>query len=512
MFLLQPVLCCIISNMSNARIVDSLFITSGLVVGLSLSVPAFWWIVFPGVLLFLVAFKNTESLKQAVLGTGVTFIIKAAITTSVFLSVYPILWIDLNIGFLEPLLVSGYWLLTTVAIGASGFLVGLVLWWLWHFTSRRPYLFALGFPLVWLGGEVFGSFLYSLVFLGEFTTLNIVNSVGYVGYAMAGQLTYIAAATLGGVYALSLLVLILTVAWWVILERWRWSVGIGVFGLFMFFSILTQNYCLLCTSDSTPLDTSVALVDTTFGGSNYYQRADKDEYQARQIHEAVQAALRLKTDFILLPEDTRFTPETIDPQAVYNRFRFLNQDPNTVLIDSARVVLPGGGSSLRAVFYDGINKNTAVFDKQYLTPLGEYTPYIFSLGLNLIGLQATVSRLESSLGYRPGPVSSQAELARELPGVLFCFEGLDPRGIKKILTDNPRNFIVYPISHAWFHHSSLLQRQFEAMIRVQVVWSGVPVVSAGNMVPGAYFTPTGKIITPPLMDSGERWQIKVVNL
>jgi hypothetical protein len=45
------------------------------------------------------------------------------------------------------------------------------------------------------------------------------------------------------------------------------------------------------------------------------------------------------------------------------------------------------------------------------------------------------------------------------------------------------------------------------MLKVQAVWSGVPIVQAANMGPAMVYLPNGTAFRPEVVAEGERWRV-----
>ena len=129
----------------------------------------------------------------------------------------------------------------------------------------------------------------------------------------------------------------------------------------------------------------------------------------------------------------------------------------------------------------------------------------------VFGFGDVAKKLQERFTYVPGPEPSQAQFAAHVPGILFCFESADPVAVKRLLAQRPVPFIAHPISHAWFHESELLWKQQDVMLKMQALWSGVPIVSAANMAKGALYTKEGKKILPTPKLSGESWEVSLVS-
>ncbi len=482
---------------------------SGLLLGISFVYPTLWILGLFGVAVFIWCLKNTTTLKTALLGGGLAWCVKSLLAVSLFWSVYPINWLEISFGNAEVFIVGLYWFSVAFFLSFGGvFVSGL------SFLLSRGLPMVAGFvwlPLVWVFGEVVSALSFSLWTFGPGATINSVYSLGYLGYIFGQHQILLSLASLAGVYGLSVLGAFLGYGIWFTycrLPRQRAGILILVCTLIVWGS--RGNVSVEKANEMIEGETTVAVIDTRFG-DEWLKKENRYEYKAEQINAAVEAALLLNPDYILLPEDSRYTNTELGIARAYNFFRFKHSDPETIVIDTGRTPLPGGVFTQRAYIYDGQSKRGWITDKQYLVPQGEFMPYFYSGSLRLMGLGSVSDTLGQRFTYVPGPENSQAELPSIVPGILFCFESADPKAAVRLTEQRDILFIVHPISHAWFHESEILWQQQDVMLKMQALWSGVPIVSAANMAKGALYTKVGKKVEPTLKERGESWEVSLVS-
>jgi len=462
-----------------------------------------------GVGLFVAAVSRTPSWQQAALGGILTGTIKSLFATMCLWNTYPVLFIKLPLGLAQVLTIGLYWVLFSLFLGIGGMCVAVV----WQAAQKYLSLWwgAVVFSVLWVLGEVVGSFVFSVGTYGDGGSINTAFSFGYLGYLLGNHQWIIGLAQWGGVYVLSFCGALLGYIGWMYNERFsNRQYIIGIVGLLLFGTV-TGLLVMPTFATESEEGKVVAIIDTTFG-EDFFTRTEQDSYKYAQVSEAVAAALKLAPDYILLPEDSRFTNSEISATGAYRLFRFQTSDSKTIIIDTGRAELSADETVLRATIYDGVGKKGLEIDKQYLVPQGEFMPYFTDVGLRLLGKSEIASQIFKKLSYRPGPLHSQAQLPAQIPGILFCFESTDPRGVRKLVQERTVPFIAHPISHAWFHESQLLWQQQDVMLKIQAIWNQVSIVSAGNMMHGALYTKTGEKITPTPAVTGESWQVSVVRL
>lgn len=494
----------------NTRLVTLVFYSiSGVCLGIGFVLPILSALGVIGVGFFAAAVARTTSWQQASLGGLLAGVVKSLFATLCLWSTYPILFVKLSLGLPQLSAIGLYWLLFSLFLGVGGIFVAV----LWYIARKYLSLWwgAVVFSVLWVCGEVVGSLAFSVGTYGEGGSINTAFSFGYLGYLLGNHQWIILLAQWGGVYILSFCGALLGYVGWMYKERFnarQYWIGIG--GLVL----LGTATGFLAVPSSVIEDEegkSVAIIDTTFG-NDFFARTDQDSYKYTQVNEAVTAALELGTDYILLPEDSRFTNSKISTEGAYRLFRFQNSDTETVVIDTGRAELSSGEMVLRATIYDGVGKKGLAVDKQFLVPQGEFMPYLVDVSLRLFGQREMASGMYKKLLYRPGPEKSQAQLPAYIPRILFCFESTDPRGVRKLIQEREVPFVAHPMSHAWFHQSQLLWQQQDTMLKIQALWSDVSIVSAGNMVTGSLYTKSGTKKEAEEVAMGESWRVSVVRL
>lgn len=487
------------------------FISSGVLIGLCFIWPTFWVAVFPGIILFIMGLRQTHSLVRVLFYGFLAWTIKASFVMFWVWSTYPILWVDMGLGKAELPVIGFYWLTISIFLGLGGAVAALGLW-----VSNRllkPIWLLLFAPLVWLAAEVLGAYSISLFTLGEYIEINKVFSFGHVGYLLAEHEWLIQLARWGGVYFLTLIIVFIATLLWFYIGKAKFSsiaMQVTLLVLVIIFVSGQIEFREKIIAD-TESKTTVAIIDTEFGGEKYFNLPNREQYRVDKIIEALASAIKQEPDYVVMSEDSRYQDPNLSPGQSYARFRFQQGDPEAVVIEAGPVNLKEGGKVVRSYIYDGLEKKVYGADKQILVPQGEYMPSLYTHLLSLFGFSKEAKFVDSILSYRPGPMVSQAEFPKHLPRVLFCFNSADPFGVRKLVEQREVPFIAHPISYAWFHDPVSMRHQYDAMLKIHAVWNQVTIVSAGNMVSGLMYTPQGEIIKPTIVAEGEDWQVSLVS-
>ena len=476
----------------------------GLLLGVGFVVPGMWWLSVIGIAWFVheLLFRPNYYTWYWVL---YIWTIKYLCALSWFWSAYPIDWLGINLGGFELLLIGMYWLSAAVWLGLGGVLLYVVSMYGVRVGSR---FVLLAMPVLWLLAEIAGAWLFSVFSYGPGAILTANFSFGYVGYHLAQHVILIMLAAWGGVYVLTIVLVLLACA---ALYLWRLQQrGWLGFGCVIF--LFTANVSLPVQTPSTAATTTVAIVDTQTP-TNSWLSDEGAQYMTQQMNQALMAAKDTGAAYILFPEDSRVFTQLGTPNQTTALLAFTQADLQSIVIDSSRFKQVDQ-AVLQAVVYDGSTKESYVSQKRYLVPQGEFMPTVYGAVLRLVGLGETVDQLEQRLSYTVDADLSQTPPAAGIPSVLFCFEGVAPDGVRAILqertTDAP--FVAHVVSHGWFHQPHILWSQLESMLRIQAIWNDTYIVSAGNHVLGYVVSPSGEITYPTPSTSGDVWQVGLVDI
>lgn len=479
------------------------WIGSGFCLAFALADLDWWWLSLPGLLLLFVAVTKTSDLRGALLGGIMTGTIAGLGAISWFWAAYPVVWLNVEPGLFHIILVVLYWLHVAFFVGVGSFFFTGSLYLLY----RRFGLVAFfAVPFLWVLNELFGSLTFSLLSYGPGAYLNFYFSFHYLGYLVAHIEWLRPLAALFGVYGLSFFVA-LNAALVFLLVRGAYRRAAFVLFILEILALLILNNLNL-VAPPTKTHTDILAVDTRFS-STFMAKENAWDIRYRELGQAVYAALQTSAGIILLPEDARLTGAFPDSEIALQELSAIpRSNSNVILIDSARISIPNDESILRAFYYDLAQNEVHMIDKQYLVPQGEFVPYLASAFFDTIRLHKLLDRLEKNQNYRPGPLDSYVSFPEKLPGILFCFESISPVGVWKVQKERSGPFVLHPISHAWFHQTTKLQRKLDAMLSVQALWNRTTIVSAGNMAVSKLYASDGSVNDGQVVAESEFWTLR----
>ena len=480
------------------------WVLAGLLLGVGFVIPTFWIGGILGIVLCVHLVFTTKSLKRLVFGSITAWTIKSALALVWFWSVYPIEWLSFDLGRVQLILIFGYWFTVSLWLGTGGALFALSVRKVSTLINKKYVLF--GIPFLWLGSEIFGSYIFSLITIGEGGVITSAFSFGFVGYLLAQHGVLIQLAQFGGVYVLGVGIVFLSVGLYWLWYFYTKNLFVSLGALLILF--LTGSIGLFSEiSTNNPEQYHVVSIDTSFPTNLVRTTAGQLSIQ-QELGRAVEEALLLEPDYILLPEDASYFDQIQRPAETKALFRFQYNNPEVVIVDTGRVEIEGK-AYLQSYVYNGRENQVDQSQKRYLVPQGEFMPVVYVGVLNFFGLDELTSKIGKDISFQVGERVNQSDFALTTPGVLFCFESVSPWGVRTILQERGEvPFIAHPISHAWFHESDILWQNLDSMLRVQAVWNQEYIVSAGSHVPGQVISPNGNIKSPEIILSGDNWTIR----
>jgi apolipoprotein N-acyltransferase len=224
------------------------------------------------------------------------------------------------------------------------------------------------------------------------------------------------------------------------------------------------------------VDAQVAAVETQFVN----QSRDTLTQRKQVLIDAVTAAIADGKSYVILPEGANFAQFFADDSALLTYLGELSAG-DVVVIDSGWVADTSERSFFRARIYDTKTKEVYVLDKQYLVPQGEFMSAFMDLLMRSFGLKTEADALQQFYKGVPGPKSWQSEWPTHIPGVLFCFESIDPFGVRRAAHSGQTPFVAHIVSHGWFHEPYVLWHQLDQMLRVNTRFAQIPLFQAANM-------------------------------
>jgi apolipoprotein N-acyltransferase len=360
-------------------------------------------------------------------------------------------------------LLSGYCALWT------GLVAGAVSW---LGRRRGPAEALLAAPWLWMSAEWVRGWLLSGFPWGS------------IGYSQYRQLPVIQVAELGGVWAVSFVVVAVNVALAgvVLLPRRPAAVGLGLAVALLGATLGFGAWRLSQTAP--PGEVTIAVMQPSIEQPLKWN----PEHTASTVAvygELTRAAARQRPDLIVWPETAAPTVLRRDPALLHMLTELAGTWQVALLVGSIDI----GGTRDREI------RNTAFllteqgivnrYDKIHLVPFGEFVPLSGIIGF-VRGWAEFISELT------PG---ARAVVFAGPPapfGVVICYEGIFPNLVRRFVTGGAR-LIVNMTNDAWFGRTSG-PLQHLAMYPLRAVEHRTAVVRAANTGVSALIMPSGRIM------------------
>lgn len=485
-------------------------VVAGVCMGIGFLLPGLWFLGIFGIALCIQLAVRPLAPQQTLMLGGIAWFIKYLAALVWYASVYPVEWIAALTPAVQIVAIGMYWMTSALWLAFGGVVFLYLSHRLVTSTVVPRFLWYILVPFIWVGSELVGALFFSFMTAGPGSFLQTYFSFGMMGYLFAETHLGLALAGIGGVYGLSLVMAALALGGLTVSNS-SYLLRTRIVGAVVMV-VLISSGGFISPKGGVIQGITVMGVDTNFSDESITTALGVAK-RTELLTTAINAAVAVHPDFILLPEESRLMSTVyagLSPETALSRFLFTHGNATSTLIDSGRIEAADGRTYLRATILDGLHKTTYQFDKQYLVPQGEYVPTLYASVLRLVGLGSLVDRIEKDSSYRPGPLAQTTlvNVPSYIPGILFCFESVRPDGARALTQSQSVPFIVHPLSHSWFHTPEILWHQLDVMLAVQARWSGVPIVSAGNLAAGKLYSPDGTVSSGEVVQSGDGWLLR----
>jgi len=381
-------------------------------------------------------------------------------------------WLNFTFQTYSAFPTAVVWLPTALLAGYCALYVGgfaAVLSWL---AQRRSIGLALtAAPFVWVAGEWLRGHV-----LGGFPW-------GLLGYSQFQRLPVIQIAELGGVYAVSFVVLAVHAAVvGIVALPWRQAAVGVILVLALVAGTLSFGYVRLATPPNSSERASITVMQPAIEQPLKWD--PQHTMRTLDIYFALtRRAAREHPDLIVWPETASPTVLRRDPDLLAALRAMSGAVGAPLVVGSVDVddVVPD--RLYNAAFLVTAQGITARYDKIHLVPFGEYVP------LGLIGVVRKwaefVSQMEA--GSRaivfPGPPTPF--------GIVICYEGIFPELFRDFVRGGAR-VMLNMTNDAWFGRTSG-PWQHLAMYPLRAVEHRIAIARAANTGVSAFIAPTGQI-------------------
>lgn len=382
-------------------------------------------------------------------------------------------WLDFTFRVYSSIPWPLTWLPTLLLASYCGLYVGLFAGGIsWTASRRGPGCALLAAPflwiaLEWLRGHLMGGFPW-----------------GMLGYSQYRQLAVIQIAELGGVYAVSFVVLAVNAALGgAVILPWRQALGGGVLATGLVGGALVFGHARLAEAPG-PGDVKIALMQPSIEQPLKWDPNHAAETLDIYV-DLTRRAARERPGLIVWPETATPTLLRRDPVLLHVLRELSAASGVPLLVGSVDVEAARPPEIRNTAFLVTERGIVSRYDKIHLVPFGEYVPLSRVIGF-VRGWAEFISELT------PG---TRAVVFAGPPapfGVVICYEGIFPALFRRFVQGGAR-FMVNMTNDAWFGRTSG-PLQHLAMYPLRAVEHRTAVVRAANTGVSAFIAPTGEIV------------------
>ncbi|EKE10284.1 MAG: hypothetical protein ACD_16C00056G0003 [uncultured bacterium] len=374
-----------------------------------------------------------------------------------------------------------WWLIPFTLLGIPSLLaiftgVAFVLIKLWPFPGlSRAFAFAgIWLGLEWLRGHLFTGFPWNLL-----------------GYSWAFSSEILQVASLGGVYGLSLLAILMALCLGSLISKnfFERSVAISIYLLVILAWFWGQNRLKTSEVIDTP-SLAIRLVQPNIPQTLKWSVAQK-ESNFKQL-------LTMTTLPSALPLKAVIWPETAIPffleQDKFRRLLIAEALPKDALLFTGALRRTGPKEIRNSIIVlDKESQILSFCDKFHLVPFGEYIPFRETLD-DLFG-QGSIKKITvGAIDFKAGAGPESISLPTDFPTFsgLVCYEVIFPSAVINPSQKRPL-WMLNVTNDAWYGKTSGPYQHFE-MARMRAIEEGIPLVRAANSGISGVFDAYGRVM------------------
>ncbi|HEX5774401.1 MAG TPA: nitrilase-related carbon-nitrogen hydrolase [Candidatus Paceibacterota bacterium] len=461
-----------------------LVITASALGASALAIPALWFLApLALTLFFYVLWRRTGSYQEALLYGFVFGIITASAGVVWFWDAFPLDWMNIESRHIQWGVLATTWGIVSLSLSLGPALAALGIW-----KMRENTFAAIVAALFWVLAEEGRMWGYALLTWGAQSLMGAHFSMAALGYALTENPYLLQIAAFGGLAPLNAAVGFMGagLALSVYALATRRVTTPALIGSFVLCVVLALPLVAPQEISSRPEPLRVALITTSFP----IEDAEKAPETLRVL--LGDAAAR-SPDIVVMPEGfgvRKAYPDEPERQEALSRLFGATER----LILSADTVQDEYSMRVR-LFYDSTTEGELErYDKMFLIPLGEYSPYFASVlyaPFQDKGVESHLSKVQNRLERGDGVTT--ARYHGEIVGALLCSDSLSP-SLYRAQAREGATLLANLSNAAWFRGSHLVHARLVQLGRVHAVANRAYFVQAGNLSPSFALAPDGRIV------------------
>ncbi len=487
---------------------------SGLLLGLAYpGWPASWridfgflaWVGFAP--LFWLIFSAAREEGQAKYGQSFLFgylagLVYFLIVFRWFLSIYPLDTLGIKSVFASLALTGIVYFTSSFGMALLWGLFGLILVWQLRFIKNRSgnaVLFKVASwlipPALFVLLEYAGSYGFGLIWLGSGTLFGPHWTFGNLAYSLWHNSFALWLSSYAGIYGVSFLIILVNVLISKILKSALKDPGdtkpAKIFAKVAVIILIVISLTIIApklsgigkVKETGQKEIAFAVIQTSQPTKMLAAPKETLDGFKQQLDLLIRAAKEYPASrLIVFPEATDFFKNmslVLSSVQVKNFFSKLFSD-SRLLVSGSRIVDAKNNAYSRTFYLDTRNDIVGFYDKQLLTPGGEFIPYLLK-PLILLQSKNTISRFKNSKEFSVGKTGYVKTNFRGQFSVasLVCSEILSP-GLARSAADKS-DVLLAMASYGVFHGSSVVAKQSMASAAFRAAENRRPLLAASNL-------------------------------
>lgn len=350
-------------------------------------------------------------------------------------------------------------------------------------------------PLITAGTFVFVEYArawgFGIMWLGSGSLLGPHWTLGNPAYLLVSWPFILKISSVWGIYGINFLLLwIISTVFFLATSKYTFNSRAFLFnlGLATLIFFITLGFSAKNNTALLQSPIKISLIQTG-DEAKFKLSADEvlDNY-IKKLEMLKEAAGTVDGGIVIFPESSNFSKTLLgflDNNSAKNYFERLS-DKEFAIIDNN--ILPDQEShKSRTLFINSKSGGSGFYDKQLLTPVGEYMPYILKLFVSIFLKNYSIS--ENS-GLKAGTHSELLDYNGLPVKILVCSDVISP----SISSEGQYGLLVFLQNLSGFNGSDAIESQFLSMFRFRAAENGKYAVLASNFGRSYVIDSNGEIV------------------
>lgn len=408
-------------------------------------------------------------------------------------AVYPLNWTGIESTAAGFFIIGLIWLISALGMALSW---GLAIFTTGKINQLRKYTLLIIFPSVFVLTEYIRSWFFGLLWLGSGTLWGPHWTIGNLAYSLHNNPLFLKLSSFIGIYGITLIIALINILIFFILFSQKASylkkIGAAILIILILsylpkFTIADTNYE---ARDTIPL----AVIQTKVPSDiNYPIDKQLEDFKKQLSLLKETSKIYPQPKIIIFPEGANFFKNLsifLDVKGVKEFFENNFKEP-TLIVDNSRLPDEFGQIKSRVIYLDTRKGVLDIYDKQFLTPVGEFIPYHLKLLVNLFSKE-TLNNFSAVREFSKGTRPPQLIESNFKTGALVCSEIFTPQLFRKLSSQNP-DFLIAMTSTGLFKGTEDLLKQDLAIVKFRAAENNKYLILSTNDGYSYTLTNTGKI-------------------